>query len=127
VVDDHDVFADLLDQLELMAREDDCGTARRFAAQDLGEGTDGEWVETGERLVEDEQLRLVNQRRRKLRALLVAVRELLELRVRATFEAEALEPARCRAAVAVRPCRRPRYSSCSPTGIRGYKPRSSGM
>ena len=58
----------------------------------------GERVEPGERLVEDEQLRLVQQRGRELRALLVAVRELLDLRIGAIGEAEPLEPVRRRRA-----------------------------
>ena len=95
VVDDRDLLADVLDELELMAGEEDGRAARRLAAENLGERLDRDRVEPGERLVEDEQLRLVQQRGGELRALLVAVRELLDLRVRAIREAEPLEPARC--------------------------------
>ena len=45
-----------------------------------------------ERLVEDEQLRVVDERRRELDALLVAVGEVLELGLRPVPEAEALQP-----------------------------------
>ena len=53
---------------------------------------DAERVEARERLVEDEQLRVVDQRRRELDPLLVAVGQVLQLRLRAVGEAEPLEP-----------------------------------
>jgi hypothetical protein len=62
-----------------MAREENGRAAGRLAPQHLRKRMHGKRVEACERLVEDEQLRLVQQRRRKLDALLVAVRELLEL------------------------------------------------
>ena len=46
--------------------------------EQLGQGGDGERVESGERLVEDEQLWLVDQRGDQLDALLVAVRQGVE-------------------------------------------------
>ena len=46
----------------------------------------------GERLVEDEQLGVVDQRRRELDALLVAVGQLLELRLRPVGETHPVEP-----------------------------------
>ena len=104
MVDDRDVLADVLDELELMAGEEDGGAAGRLAAEHLGERVHGDRVEPGERLVEHEQLRLVQQRRRELGALLVAVRELLDLRVGAVGETEPLEPA-------ATPPRAPRASS----------------
>ena len=58
----------------------------------LGERVHGDRVEPGEGLVEDEQVRLVHQRGRELRALLVAVRELLEFGAGAVREAEPFEP-----------------------------------
>ena len=79
-----------------MAREENGRAARRLAAEDLGEHPDCDRVETGEWFVEYEQLRLVQQRRRELGALLVAVGELFDRRVGAPGEAEPLEPARCR-------------------------------
>ena len=129
MVDDRDLFADVLDQLELVAGEEHGGTAGSLAAEYVRERLHCDRVEPCERLVEDEQLRLVHQRRRELRPLLVAVRELLDLRVRPLAESKTLEPARRGRACCTRPspCRRPKYSSCSPTRIRGYRPRSSGM
>ena len=110
VVDDRDLLADVLDELELVAGEEDGGAARRLAAEHLGERVHRDRVEAGERLVEDEQLGLVQQRGRELCALLVAVRELLHLRAGAILEAEPLEPAsrpRARRRV-VSPCRQPK-------------------
>jgi hypothetical protein len=91
-VDDRDVLADVLHELELMAREENGGTAGRLAAEHLGERAHGEGIESRERLVEHEQLGLVQERRRKLGALLVPVRELLDLRAGAVGEVEPLEP-----------------------------------
>ena len=79
--DDHDVLADVLDQVELVAREHDADAGRRPLADDLGHRRDADRVEARERLVEDEQLRVVDERGRQLDALLVAVRQLLELRL----------------------------------------------
>ena len=104
-----------------MAGEEHGRTAGGLVAEHPGERVHGDRVEAGERLVEDEQLGLVHERRRELGALLVAVRELLELRPGATLQAEPPEPVCRRHArvAASMPCRRPKYSSCSPTGIRG--------
>ena len=74
-------------------REDDADAGRGALADDLGHRRDADRVEAGERLVEDEQLRVVDERRRQLDPLLVAVRQLLELRLRPVGEAHPLEPA----------------------------------
>ena len=79
-----------------MAGEENGRAARRLAAEDIGEHLDCDRVETGERFVEYEQLRLVQQRCRELGALLVAVGELFDRRVGALGEPEPLEPPRCR-------------------------------
>ena len=92
VVDDRDVLADVLDQVELVAGEEDGGAAFCLRAQQLGERLHGDRIEPCERLVEHEQLRLVHERRRKLRPLLVAMRELLQLRRRPLGKAEPLQP-----------------------------------
>ena len=75
-----------------MAREDHRRATGSLSAENLGQGAHGKRVETGERLVEHEQLRLVHQRSRQLRPLLVAVRELLDLRPGTVGEPQALEP-----------------------------------
>ena len=100
--DDHDVLADVLDEVELVAGEDDADAGRRALADDLGHRRDADRVEARERLVEHEQLRVVDERGGELDALLVAVRQLLELRLRAIAEAHPLEP-RAAAAFAALP------------------------
>jgi hypothetical protein len=77
-----------------MAREDDADTGGSPLAKDLGHRRDPDRVEPGERLVEDEQLRIVDERGTELDALLVAVRQLLQLCLRPIGEPEALEPPR---------------------------------
>jgi hypothetical protein len=59
VVDDRDVLADVLDQVELVTGEEDGGAALRLLAQHPGQRLHGDRVEPCERFVEDEQLRLV--------------------------------------------------------------------
>ena len=103
MVDDRDLFADVFHQLELVAGEEHRGTAGRLAAQHVRERLHCDRVESGEGLVEDEQLRLVHQRRRELRPLLVAVRELLHLGIRPLVESKTLEPERCGRACCTRP------------------------
>ena len=79
---------------------------RRVAAQHAGQHVDADRVEAGERLVEHEQLGVVDERRRQLDALLVAERQRLDAVVGALGDAEPLEPAR-------RPRRAPR-PACGP-------------
>ena len=94
--DDHDVLADVLDEVELVAREDDPDTGRRTFPDDPGHRRDPDRVETGERLIEHEQLGVVDEGGRQLDPLLVAVRQLLELRLRPVGETHPLEPDRGR-------------------------------
>ena len=102
MVDDRDVLADVIDELQLMAGEQDRGAAGSLAAEHLGEGSHRERVEPGKGLVEHEEVGLVQQRRRELGALLVSVGELLDFRRGAVGEAEPLEPSRrCRTCRAV--------------------------
>ena len=91
--DDHDVLADVLDEVELVAAEDDPDAGIRALAKDLGHGRHAQRVEPREGLVEDQQLRLVDQCGRELDALLVAVREVLQLAPGPVGEAETFQPA----------------------------------
>ncbi len=91
--DDDDVFAHVLDEVELMAAEDDAHARRRPLADDLGHGRDADRIEAAEGLVEHEQLGIVGERGRQLDALLVAVRQLLELGLGPVAEAHPLQPA----------------------------------
>lgn len=69
---DRDPIADVLDQRELVAGEHDRDAPCGLGAQDLGHGVDRHGVQTGERLVEDEQVGLVQQCHGQLHTLLVA-------------------------------------------------------
>ena len=75
-----------------MAREQDGGPPSGFCAQYPRECLDCDWVQAGKRLVEDEQLRLMQQGGGKLYALLISVGEFLDLRARTIVEAEPLKP-----------------------------------
>ncbi len=77
-VDDGDVVADVLDEIELMAREHHCDSGGCLFPDDPAHGVCPHWVQPRERLVEDQQLGAVHQGGGKLHPLLVAVRELLE-------------------------------------------------
>ena len=92
VIDDDDVLADVLDEVELMAGEHDRRAVAREVADDRGQGVDAERVEPGERLVEDEGDRVVDERRRELHALLVAVRQRVHPVLAALLETEPREP-----------------------------------
>ena len=92
VVDDDDVLAQVLDQVELVAREQHRRARGGELGEQLGHGADRDRIEAGERLVEHEQLRLVDERGDQLDALLVAVRQRVEAVARAIGEAEPLEP-----------------------------------
>ena len=66
-------------QVELVAGEEHRGALGGAFGEHLAHGVHADRVEPGERLVQDEQIRIVDQRGRQLHALLVAVREGLEL------------------------------------------------
>ena len=75
VVDDDDVLAQVLDQVELVAGEQHRRAGGGDLGEQLGHGAHGDRIETGERLVEHEQVGLVDERGDQLDALLVAVRQ----------------------------------------------------
>jgi hypothetical protein len=79
VVDEHDGLADVLDQVELVAGEDHGPPAGRLGRDDGRELLDGQGVEPAERLVEDQQIGVVDQGGGQLHPLLHAPREPLEL------------------------------------------------
>ena len=91
-VDDDGVLAQVLDEVELVRREQHRGATPRLGHEDLGQGVDGDRVEPGERLVEDEHVRFVDEGADQLDALLVAEREVLEVAADPVAEVEALEP-----------------------------------
>ena len=91
-LNDADPVAEGLDDVELMAGKDDGDSGFRPLAQDVTHHIDGDRIEPGKRLVEDEQLRFVRERRRQLHALLVAPAQLLHLIVATLAQTETLKP-----------------------------------
>ena len=123
-------LAQVLHQVELVAREQNPASGLGPLDQDPADGVDAGGVEAGQRLVEDEQLGLVHQGGGQLHPLLVAVGQRSTLPRARSAMPRPLQPARPAApGVGARPspCSRPRYSICSPTSMPGYRPRSSGM
>src|SRR5699024_7102414 len=72
VVDDDEIVDEAFDEVELMAGEEDRGTRGGKVGEDAEGAFDGYGVETGERFVEDERLRVVNESRGDLDLLLIA-------------------------------------------------------
>ena len=93
VGDDRDLVAEALDKLELMAREEHGGALARTLDQRVGEHVDRNRVEPRKRLVEDQHVGLVHERRRELDALLVAERERIDAVLPPLLHAEPLGPA----------------------------------
>ena len=96
VVDDHDRLAQVLHQVELMTGEQHALARPGLAGEHLAHRVDAGRVKAGERLVEDEQVRVVHERGGELDALLVALRQGLDLVPGPVGDAEPLQP-RCRA------------------------------
>ena len=100
-----------LDELELVAREDDRHPGVGPLAEHARHHVDGDRVEPGEGLVEDEHVRPEDEGRRQLDPLLVAQAQRLELGVAPVGEAEAVQPAAARPPgppAPVMPCSSPR-------------------
>ena len=93
VVDHDHVAAEVLDEVELVAAEEQRGAALHPLDQDLLEDVDGEWVEPGERLVEHEQVGVVDEGQGQLDPLLVAGRQVLDVGVAPVGEVDPLQPA----------------------------------
>ena len=91
--DDHDVLADVLYQVELVAGKDHPDPGPRALLDHLRHRPDADRVEAGERLVEDEQLGVMGEGDGQLDPLLVAVRQLFELRLGPIGQAHPLQPA----------------------------------
>src|ERR1051325_11388241 len=93
VLDDGDPVAQALDEIELVTGEHHRSAGGRALMEDLAHRVDRLRVEAGKRFVEDEHLRVEDQRGRELHSLLVAVAQLLHLIRRAILEPETFEPA----------------------------------
>ena len=92
VLDDRHVLAQALDELELVAGEDHGHPARRALGEHAAHHVDAGRVEPGERLVEHEHLRVVDEGDAELDPLLVAERERLHAVAGPLGQAEALDP-----------------------------------
>jgi hypothetical protein len=78
----------MLDKVQLVAGEQHRGAVAGMLAQDGAQVVDPDGVKARERLVEDQQLRIVDERASELNPLLVAQRQLLDLRLGPLAETE---------------------------------------
>jgi hypothetical protein len=92
VLDDHDVLAQVLDQVQLVAGEQHRRAPRGQAGQQPGHGLHGDRVQARERLVQHQQVRLVHQGGDQLDPLLVAVRQRVQAVCGPIGQAETLQP-----------------------------------
>ena len=90
--EDADGVAEPLDEVELVAGEDDRDSAPGLLEQRLGERVDADRVQPGERLVEDQHLGPADQRGGQLHPLLVAERQLLHRVAAPLPQAEPVDP-----------------------------------
>src|SRR5664280_3225692 len=129
VIDDRDLFAEVLNLVELMAGEEHAPTRTGLFHEHLADGVDPRWVQSGQGLIQNEQFRSVHQRGGKLHPLLVPMGEGIHLAVRSVCDAEPLQPCSCRYRCVghAHPVQSAEVSSCSPTSMAGYRPCSSGM
>ncbi len=93
VVDERDRVAEILDEVELVAREQQVATGGNVLAYDIGEELDRDGIETGEWFVQDEERGLVHHRGGELHALRHATREVLHVVPTAVAESELVEQA----------------------------------
>ena len=92
VVDDRHPLAEVLHLVELVAAEEHAAPGPGLIDQHLADGVDAGGVEPRQRLVQHEQLGVVDQRRRQLHPLLVAMRQRLDLGVPAVGDLQPFEP-----------------------------------
>ena len=92
VVDDAHAVAQPLDELELVAREDDRDTRVRPLAEHARHHVDSDRVEPGEGLVEHQKVRPEDEGRGQLDPLLVAQAQRLQLGIAPVGEAEPVQP-----------------------------------
>ncbi len=91
VVDERDGLAEVLDEVELVAREQEVPPGAHVGEDHLRQELDGGRVEAGEGLVEHEHVGLVDHGRRQLHPLGHAAGQVLDLVLGAVGEAEPLE------------------------------------
>ena len=91
MVDDRDAGAQLLELGEDVAADDDRLAERAQLAEQLAQLDPGARVEAGRRLVEEQHLRVVDERVGEAQALLHAAREALDVGVALVAEVDELE------------------------------------
>ena len=89
--DDDEVVAESLNNIKLVAGEQHRNALGGACLQNLGYRVDRDRVKTRERLIEDQHLGVVHQRRGDLHALLVAERECLDLVAQSRTQVELFE------------------------------------
>ena len=92
MIDDDDVLAQFLDEVELMTGEQHGRARGRDLGEQFGHVLDRDRVESGERFVEYEQLRVVDERGDQLHPLLVPVRQGVEAILGPVGETETRQP-----------------------------------
>ena len=92
MVDDDDVLAEVLDEIELVAGEEHRHPGSRQLLEQPRHGTHRDGIQPGEGFIEDEQVRLVDQGGDELHPLLVAVGQLVHARSRPFRYPQPLEP-----------------------------------
>src|SRR5262245_3922516 len=89
---DHNVLAQMVHYIELMTGEEDGGTCPRDVYQEFLHGVHRERVEPRERLIQDNERRIVHKRRGQLDPLLVSVRKIIEAISCTICQAQRVEP-----------------------------------
>jgi hypothetical protein len=92
VVDDRDRFTEVLDQVKLVAGEQDGDTSHGSFGQNLAHLIDTPRVQAGEGLIKDQQRGVMHERGGELHPLLVAVRQRVEPGGFTVAQAEAAQP-----------------------------------
>ena len=93
VVDDRHLLAEVLHLVELVAAEEHAAPGSGLIDQHLADGVDAGGIQSRQRLVQHQQLGIVDQRGRQLHPLLVPMRQRLHLGVPPVGDVEPFEPA----------------------------------
>ena len=124
-IDQRDRLAEILDEVELMAREQHVASIRDVVEHDLRQELHGARIESGERLVEHDQVGPVDHRRRELHPLRHPSRQVADRVASAVLEPRAVRagrvpapvPRACRARAAERSTRGGRPRACRGTAL----------
>ena len=124
-IDQRDRLAEILDEVELMAREQHVASIGHVVEHDLRQELHGAGIEPGERLVEHDQVGSVHHRRRELHPLGHPARQVADRVAGAVLETEPGEqverplaaPPACRARAGERSTRGGRRRACRGTAL----------